>query len=182
MFGRPCVFVRAAALVNMLCPPCMCVCTRSSMCGLWSEEMGFFIFSLHFTSYRAVFLSFSHSDCLPPTRLALVVLTTLYPPQSSSRFFSLHLFVRLHPCLHFSLIVLPFSRPLPLLLWFGVYFVPTSVTATFATTLIRYFPTAGHLDAAGVDAAGVDARCARRGQAALMPGKTFITDCIANKQ
>ncbi len=56
--------------------------------------MGFFmLFSLHFTSYRAVFLSFSHSDRLPPTRLALVVLTVLHIRLSLHHIFSVFIFL-----------------------------------------------------------------------------------------
>lgn len=146
------------------------------VCSLWSKEMLFFTsLSLHFT--RSLFFS-------PFRPLASVVLTILHAlPRSLSCFilFVFQSFSSSSLCpasspssFFFPLIILlpsVFLFP-PILPCFGIYFVPRSVTAT----LMGYFPTAGHLDAAGVDA-----RCARGDGAELTLGRTCVTDCLANK-
>lgn len=64
VFGHPCVFVRAAALVKMLIVHCACVNAVIAAC----VEMGFLTsFSFHFTFYLAVILPFRRSDLLSPT-------------------------------------------------------------------------------------------------------------------
>ena len=143
--GHPCVFVRAAALVNMLCPLCTCECACSSgMCGVWREEMWFFMsFSFTFLSCCYSFIqslssspSYSScSCCLNNSSYSLLIPHVVF-------FFSFlpHLlFVQLNLCIHFSLIVLPF-RFLLLLLRSGIYFPLKSVTATLENNVDSIFP------------------------------------------
>lgn len=167
-----CLAIRVCLCVQQhfwICPLCMCVCN-----GVKDFSCRSFFTLLP----TMLFFSHCHSLLLPPTSLAPVVLTILHPLLILYNVFSPHLLFCLTSSLSsFFPLIVPHSCFLFLRLCFGIYFVLTSVTATFETPLMWYFPAAGHLDAAAVGA-----RCAHRGQAPPMLGQTFITDCIANKQ